>query len=144
MNEEFKTNLIEEMDNLWAYAHKLESKIAELEAELRWIPVTERLPEDGVEKFVLVDGCANVGTHYAKGLRYLDERDEFEEEPTWEVGLDCEIYARRAYDAVTHWMSIPELPSDPRSPSDKEIDDIAYEKGKLRCKCVINSDKKKS
>mgnify|MGYP000873926362 CR=1 FL=1 len=29
----YTINLIEEMDNLWAYAHKLEAKIAELEAE---------------------------------------------------------------------------------------------------------------
>jgi len=87
----------------------LNARIAELESAQRWIPVGERLPEDGVEVFVLVDGCATNGVHCADGHRYLNEQNELVEKPAWEVGLDGETYTGNMYKNITHWMSIPEL-----------------------------------
>lgn len=40
-------------DALLARAEAAEKRVAELEAELRWIPVTERLPEEKQEVLVI-------------------------------------------------------------------------------------------
>lgn len=69
-----------------------ESHIAELEAERRWIPVGERLPEDG-EVVWLWDGN-NLGMGY-----YLVLTRQF---------MDRDTPLRRI--KPTHWMSLPTPP----------------------------------
>ena len=70
----------------------LNARIAELEAERRWIPVSERLPEDG-EVVWLWDGN-NLGMGY-----YLIFSGCF---------MDRDTPLRRI--KPTHWMSLPTPP----------------------------------
>ncbi|MBQ9166923.1 MAG: DUF551 domain-containing protein [Oscillospiraceae bacterium] len=78
-----------------------QKRIAELEAERRWIPVTERLPDkelwefqkrynqDAVEVLVMIKGAKTATTLY-----YNDEGDFCDEDDrSW---------------LVTHWMPMPE------------------------------------
>ena len=78
----------------------LNNRIAELEAAQRWIPVSERLPEDGETVFVIIyDGFERFenGNEVAR-LTYLGNGNWW----SWE----SERYV------VTHWMPLPELPND--------------------------------
>lgn len=82
--------------------HALNKRIAELEAERRWIPVSERLPEDGVAVLVAFTEnpkdidilTAKYYKHYA-GFGGLDNWWNIE---GWHTGN------------VTHWMPLPEPP----------------------------------
>ena len=65
-----------------------QARIAELEAARRWVPVGERLPEDGNP--VLAYGYSLWTAHYVKGEWYDDVMDE------------------RIY--ITHWMPLPAVP----------------------------------
>jgi len=87
----------------------LSARIAELEGERRWIPVSERLPEDGREVLVLVEELITAGAHYQFGAAFNDD-DVLVETPTWVLGLEEETYGFDAYAAVTHWMPLPNLP----------------------------------
>lgn len=69
-----------------------EARIAELEAAQRWIPASERLPEDG-EIVWLWDGN-NLGMGY-----YLVFSGQF---------MDRDTPLRRI--KVTHWMALPTPP----------------------------------
>lgn len=73
--------------------NNLETYIAELEAERRWIPVSERLPEDGREVLV-----------YEKGFIFLICRQNGK----W-VNDDSGAYWLDL-DNPTYWMPLPELP----------------------------------
>jgi hypothetical protein len=68
----------------------LRKRIAELEAERRWIPVSERMPED-LQSVVIITNDSMTGI-----VRYL------------------ELYGREGFGAwsedVTHWMPLPEPP----------------------------------
>ena len=66
--------------------------IAELEAERRWIPVGERLPEPYEKVIALAKDCMNVDWVLPEDLR--------------EVGKGA---FARLYN-VTHWMPLPEPP----------------------------------
>ena len=79
-------------------AEYVTARIAELEAAQRWIPVSERLPEDGETVFVIIhDGFERFekGNEVAR-LTYLGNGNWW----SWE----SERYV------ATHWMPLPELP----------------------------------
>ena len=77
----------EEIAELQDANTELHSRIAELEAERRWIPVTERLPEFG--DVVLV--CDSKG--------YVNKDFRYEADGKWKLT-----------DFVRHWMPLPEPP----------------------------------
>jgi len=70
-----------------------ESRIAELEAERRWIPVSERLPELDQDVLAIVDDNVAVGHFY----------DDQYHPICFSTDDDCLLVA-------THWMPLPELP----------------------------------
>ena len=80
------------LDMVREVAEHVTARIAELEAERRWIPVSERLPEDG-EVVWLWDGN-NLGMGY-----YLVLTRQF---------MDRDTPLRRI--KPTHWMPLPEPP----------------------------------
>lgn len=64
----------------------------QLEAQVpRWVPVTERLPEDGKDVLVLIRGIVDVGFHFAQ--------------------YGWETYTMRTV-GITHWMPLPEPPKE--------------------------------
>ena len=78
----------------WAWQESpLRTRIAELEAAQRWIPVSERLPKP----YTRVLACIESG--------YM-EVDYMYSEPIVHVGLAD----FNSLDNVTHWMPLPELP----------------------------------
>ena len=83
-----------------------------LHVEQRWIPVTERLPEeDGyylVYEFSPFGGWCEVAS-FARDGRKVNEYDFVNKwENVW-YGYDSE-YGYITYDSVIHWMSLPEPP----------------------------------
>ena len=68
-------------------------KIERREPVMRWIPVTERLPEEGVEVLV---------THW--GFLYIAKYEVFSDG----VGRWSECVEGRLIDEVTAWMPLPE------------------------------------
>ena len=80
--------------------------------EQRWIPVSERLPEDVVEVLTYVVDKNNPGKPY----RQIDYRDE---EEWWNINEYYEAATTIAFPegttfsrpVVTHWMPLPAPPS---------------------------------
>mgnify|MGYP001178342202 FL=1 len=85
-----KEQLIATM-NIYEYHMKLKSRIAELEAKQRWIPVSERLPEE----FTLV---LTIGKDNLPVAAVVDRGHWYS---SFEYSLN-----------VTHWMPLPEPPED--------------------------------
>ena len=78
----------EEYYSLEEEINALNARIAELEAAQRWIPVSERLPEEGHKVLVLLtDGAISIDLIYGNDFLYEN----------W-VG------------DITHWMPLPESP----------------------------------
>lgn len=86
--------------------YKLNVRISELEAERRWIPVSEKLPDDG--QIVLAHGEFDY---------WIDGVVEFVAE--YEYDESCEVPHRfslrgdgdhKVTHKVTHWMPLPEPP----------------------------------
>ena len=73
----------------------LNARIAELEAAQRWIPVSERLPEDG--DFVLIWDEMN-GAYIAEHSKQV---------PQW--AADGYYRHGTSYKYITHWMPLPEV-----------------------------------
>jgi hypothetical protein len=72
---------------------KLVEYVAELEAERRWIPVSEKLPELNQDVLALVDDeivCGSFYQDWEHGIYFSD-------------GRNCMLVA-------THWMPLPEPP----------------------------------
>ena len=67
----------------------LKARIAELEAERRWIPVREQMPTSGTQWVLLKNGKMDFDFTYIDGGRY----------DWWRNGSN-----------VTHWMPLPEPP----------------------------------
>lgn len=82
--------LLGELDSLKSY-------IAELEAAQRWIPVSERLPED-TERMLTIVCDAFEDTTAISILQHYGDGDWF----SWDSGRYV----------VTHWMPLPELPKE--------------------------------
>jgi len=75
----------------------LNARIAELEAAQRWIPVSERLPED-TERMLTIVCDAFEDTTAISILQHYGDGDWF----SWDSGRYV----------VTHWMPLPELPKE--------------------------------
>ena len=76
---------------------KLKARIAELEEKQRWIPVSERLPED-TERMLTIVYDAFEDTTAISILQHYGDGDWF----SWDSGRYV----------VTHWMPLPESPND--------------------------------
>ena len=74
--------------------NNLETYIAELEAERRWIPVSERLP-DNWESVLTID--------ISKSTRGPVTAFYNPETSLWATHFSCDLW-------VTHWMPLPEPP----------------------------------
>ena len=68
-------------------------------AEMKWIPVTERLPERFGEYLVAVKGVG--------GEVYSDYADYDLYRQRWTTGLFLGVK-----DKITHWMPLPEPPKE--------------------------------
>ena len=90
------------IENLDAIAHTYLETIHEIEDKHKWIPVTERLPEEG--QYVLMCYCGNV---YVYEFRVLSETDD-KAEVCWE---DDYGYFQSIEDEQ-FWMPLPELPKE--------------------------------
>ena len=73
---------------------KLKQCIAELEAERRWIPVSERLPEE----------CVYV--------QVTDGKDVFQAKMYLKYGKPKWVWQGYEVDNVTHWQSLPNPPQE--------------------------------
>ncbi len=81
------------------------SKVAELREAVRWIPVTERLPELGV--LVLVAQRDKYGSTFGQLWHddvWLVYDKRFSDQKYW-------VYPE-TYHSVTHWMPLPTLPQE--------------------------------
>ena len=84
--------------DLWFQVAELSTRVNELKAAQRWIPVSERLPEDGETVFVIIhDGFERFenGNEVAR-LTYLGNGN------WWSWGRERYV--------VTHWMPLPNPP----------------------------------
>ena len=98
-----RTNTKQAIEELLAYfsdivgrASKAESRIAELEAAQRWIPVSERLPQIGVRVLFYNNFIKNIHKGWYSG-------DEW----TSDIGI---FYNGDKLKRITHWMPLPQPP----------------------------------
>lgn len=90
------------IERLTARCARYAEEIAVAQERTRWIPVTERLPEEGVP--VLINYIGTDGEVYADGVAVWRECGCF----WWEGSLaDCE---EDVAVPITHWMPLPDGP----------------------------------
>lgn len=80
----------------------------------RWIPVTERLPEDDGKYLIYRQtpfGARYTIIGFAKNGRKVDEYDFQEDSKNVWYSYDCE-FGYIIHDSVTHWMPIPTPPKE--------------------------------
>ena len=108
------------------YQHIAENAIKALEQ--RWIPVSERLPEDAY-------GC--LVTVYDTDLR---TQDEFENILPYFVGYDGETWNNADGEPIPFeviaWMSLPK-PYEPQESEKDACKDCYYNDGEVHAECVI-------
>ena len=95
------------LENQNAHIAALQQEIETLRGQLiRWIPVEERLPKYGVRVLATdmyeEDDCTGIWT-----------REEYPDDPDGCCWID-ERGWWHAFDDVTHWMPLPELPKEGR------------------------------
>ena len=81
----------QEVHELWAEIETRDKRVAELEAAQRWIPVSERLPEENVTVLVVTKRNRNPVVAWMR-LGFWRSR-----------GVDFAL-------SVTHWMPLPQPP----------------------------------
>ena len=91
-------DLIEELLMWRGRAAELLDRIAELEAERRWIPVGERLPEDRVTILAAFNNREILTAKYYKYYEGFGSVENYWRIEGWHSGN------------VTHWMPLPEPP----------------------------------
>lgn len=93
-----------EIERLADHCARYAEEIAVLQEKTRWVPVTERLPEEGVP--VLINYIGTDGEIYADGVAVWAECGCF----WWEGSLaDCDTEVAVP---ITHWMPLPEAPKE--------------------------------
>lgn len=85
----------------------LETENASLKERFRWIPVSERLPEDGQDVFSFYSGRISLTT-YEEEAWWLDDNDASVECRGFRADNDF-LYAE-GRDFPTHWMELPPPP----------------------------------
>jgi hypothetical protein len=81
---------------------ELNQRIATLEAQLRWIPVSEGLPEEKQRVIVFLDnGLFNIG-HLGKTIRQdSGYKNQWLTDDNWYFNVE-----------VTHWIPLPNPPEE--------------------------------
>ena len=74
----------------------LSSEVSALREQVRWIPVSEKLPKDNQEVLIYADLIAK-GVHSTKSRQW---------------SADGYYYHGDWYDTVTHWMPLPQPPEE--------------------------------
>ena len=98
------------VDKLTTEVAILKARIAELEAERRWIPVTERLPEIGVPVWLIYGDQIWIGARCDAGDVWL--WGKCYDRPWIEDGIwKCDAETDDEY-TVTSWMSLPAPPAE--------------------------------
>ncbi len=64
----------------------------------KWIPVSERMPEEGGDMIVFTDGIVMSGVSYAKKKGFYIQALEYDDD--------------EPVDSVTHWMPLPAAPQE--------------------------------
>ena len=72
---------------------QLQQELSKLKEQHRWIPATERLPEDFEDVLIVSSRAISLGCY--------------------DAGLRCWVdYVDSTYDVTTHWMPLPKRPEE--------------------------------
>lgn len=80
------------LDELSSYIAALEAENAALKVERRWIPVSERLPEEDCDVLAVISGETSLGRYYK------------------EFHAVCDFIDGLGVIEATHWMPLPTPP----------------------------------
>lgn len=83
---------------------RLQSRVQELEAGQRWIPVSERLPEEDGYYYV---AFTLSGAKYVTDIYYFKSDSKHK----WYKDVSCRNIAT-FFDTVTHWTKRPQTPKE--------------------------------
>ena len=90
--------LLDDYKRLLLENRNLKERVAELEGERRWIPVSERLPEDRVTILAAFNNREILTAKYYKYYEGFGSVENYWRIEGWHSGN------------VTHWMPLPESP----------------------------------
>ena len=97
----FDIALVRHSDTISAFLKLQEAKTALLAAwdeANEWIPVSERMPEQGKRVEVVINGTVSIAKYWAQT-------------PQWET-IDGLFYHGDEFAWVTHWKPLPEPPNE--------------------------------